>query len=418
MWIQAPISVFCTTGSGGTPSRNKAEIYFSGNIPWVKSGELKEDVIHETEEKINELALKESSAKLVPSGTVLIAMYGATVGKTALLGVDAATNQAVCHIIPNKKIADTKYFWYALRTKVPELLSRRVGGAQPNISQQIIRSTKIPLPPLSEQRRIVEILDQADALRKKRAEANAKAERILPALFYKMFGDPATNPKGWKVVKMREIIAETRNGLYKHGDYFGRGTQILKMFNIQNGELNLERIDLVEVDDEEFENYKLDVGDILLNRVNTPELVGKCAVITPELGRAIFESKNIRIRIKRNLTDPDYVAHYLNCPFGHATLRQGVKHAIGMATINNSDLRTTLIPLPPLEQQKAWGEAVRQFRSIRKDRNASKKKLDSLFTNLLHRAFSGDLTAKWRETHAKELLAEMEDQAKMLRSSL
>ena len=99
---------------------------------------------------------------------------------TSILGIEATTNQAVCHLVPNPDIATNRYVWYALKTKIPELLTKRVGGAQPNISQQIIKKTKIPLPPIAEQRRIVEILDQADALRKKNAP---KLTKLLNAYF-------------------------------------------------------------------------------------------------------------------------------------------------------------------------------------------------------------------------------------------
>jgi len=322
--------------------------------------------------------------KVVQSGDVLVSTVRPNLNAVAIVppkldGHIASTG--FCVLRPNSKILDNHYLYYrTLTSEFIEYLTARMRGANyPAVTDGVVKDALIPLPPLSEQRRIMEILDQADALRKKRAEADAEAERILPALFYKMFGDPAMNSRDWKIVEMKEIVAETRNGLYKHGDYYGRGTQILKMFNIQNGELNLERIDLVEVDDEEFENYKLGVGDILLNRVNTPELVGKCAVITPELGRAIFESKNIRIRIKRNLADPDYVAHYLNRPFGHAALRQGVKHAIGMATINNSDLRTILIPLPLWSNKKHGARPCDNLGAYEKTEMLQRKSLIHFF---------------------------------------
>ncbi len=260
----------------------------------------------------------------------------------------------------------------------------------------------------------MEILDQADVLRKKRAEADAKAARILPALFHKMFGDPATNPKRWPVIALGDVLADTRNGLYKPSSYYGRGISILKMFNIQSGRLDLNRIDLIDVDENEYEAYALLPGDILLNRVNTPELVGKCAVITKVVGKAVFESKNIRIRLNQEIVHYEYVVTYLNSPFGHASLRSGVKHAIGMATVNNSDLRRVKIPLPPMPLQKEWANVAQLHRELQESRVASKQHIESLFSVLLHNAFAGYLTAKWREAHMKELLAEMEMQAKAL----
>lgn len=103
-WSLKPIGEFCKTGSGGTPSRKQEEKYYGGTIPWVKSGELRESVIFETEESITEAALAETSTKMIPAGALLVAMYGATVGRIAALGIPASSNQAVCHIIPDDSI--------------------------------------------------------------------------------------------------------------------------------------------------------------------------------------------------------------------------------------------------------------------------------------------------------------------------
>ncbi len=411
-WPIVKIDQIADTGTGGTPLRKEGTRFFGGTIPWIKSGELKDAILTSAVERITDEALDESNAKLVPPGAVLIALYGATVGKTALLGFEATTNQAVCHIIANRRLADPKFVWYGLRAELPVLLRKRVGGAQPNISQHIIRSTTLPLPALREQRRIVELLEQADGLRRQRTEADELAKRILPALFHSMFGDPATNEEDWSRVRLESIILDTRNGLYKHADFYGRGTQILKMFNILDGWLNIERIDRVELEAEELASYRLEPGDILVNQVTTPELVGKCAVIPDDLGEAVFESKNIRLRLNPGDADPAYVAHFLNTSFGHATLCRGIKHAIGMATINNSDLRNCQLPLPPITQQREWAKYVASVCRLTAQKDKSQANLDELFLVMLHRAFSGKLTAKWREAHLKELLVEMEHQTK------
>jgi type I restriction enzyme, S subunit len=188
------IGDFCETGSGGTPNRSVSE-YYGGSIPWVKSGELREAVVTKTEEMITETALKNSSAKLIAPGAILFAMYGATVGRMAMLGVEAATNQAICNIRPDPKRADVQYVYRALQARVPELIAKATGGAQPNISQEKIRQTKIPLPPLSEQKRIAAILDQADALRQKRKKAIALLDSLTQSIFLDMFGDQSEGPK-------------------------------------------------------------------------------------------------------------------------------------------------------------------------------------------------------------------------------
>lgn len=134
-WSWVKLGDVCSTTSGGTPSRRNSKFY-NGDIPWVKSGELDKGLILDTEEKISEEALKNSSAKIFPKGTLLIALYGATIGKLAFLGIDAATNQAVCCIYKNENI-DSNFLFHFLFFKKAYLVKQSIGGAQPNISQGI-----------------------------------------------------------------------------------------------------------------------------------------------------------------------------------------------------------------------------------------------------------------------------------------
>jgi len=152
-WQLKKLGEVCHTTSGGTPSRQNAS-YYNGNIPWVKSGELDKGLILDTEEKISEEAIKNSSAKVFPKGTLLIALYGATIGKLAFLGVDAATNQAICGIFKNENI-DSNYLYHFLFYKKSNLVNQGIGGAQPNISQGILKNLDVPIPPLAEQQLIV-----------------------------------------------------------------------------------------------------------------------------------------------------------------------------------------------------------------------------------------------------------------------
>ena len=152
-WAEVELGEICFTTSGGTPSRNKIEFY-QGAIPWVKSGELDKGVIYDTEEHISEEAVKNSSAKIFPEGTLLIALYGATIGKLAFLGVEAATNQAICGIFKSSAI-DPKYLFNFLLNRRQKLISQGTGGAQPNISQTILKNLALPLAPLPIQCAIV-----------------------------------------------------------------------------------------------------------------------------------------------------------------------------------------------------------------------------------------------------------------------
>ena len=156
-WSTYRLGDIAITKSGGTPGRSNNS-FFNGEIPWVKSGELKDSTIYASEEKISTEALQSSSAKVFESNTLLLAMYGATVGKTGILKIRAATNQAVCAIRPKENNFNIEFLKFYLIFIRPQLLRDRYGGAQPNISQTLIQDLKIPLPLLTEQKNIAALL--------------------------------------------------------------------------------------------------------------------------------------------------------------------------------------------------------------------------------------------------------------------
>ena len=150
-------NIFFTT-SGGTPKKGHPEYYINGTIPWVKSGELCDKYLYSAENLITEEGLQNSSAKYFPIDTVAVAMYGATIGKTSILKSTLTTNQAICGIFPNRYIIP-EYLYYFIQAKTPDYLSIAFGSGQPNISQDKIKETLFPVPPMIEQERIVKSLD-------------------------------------------------------------------------------------------------------------------------------------------------------------------------------------------------------------------------------------------------------------------
>jgi len=182
------ISEICETSSGGTPSRDKKEFWENGKILWVKSGELDRGYIYDTEEKITELALKNSSAKYFEPDTVLLAMYGATVGKAALLKVKATTNQAICGIRPkNKNNLNSIYLLHLLFSLKERLISKSIGGGQPNISQLIIKETKIPLPPIELQNKFAAIVKEVEQLKEQQKHSKEQIDNLFNVLMQKAF---------------------------------------------------------------------------------------------------------------------------------------------------------------------------------------------------------------------------------------
>ena len=146
-WLWVKMSEIGSWGSGGTPSRRNPE-YYQGDIMWFKTGELNDSFLYSSEERITEFAVQNSSTKIFPAGTILVAMYGATIGRTAILGIDASTNQACAAIVPNNELISQKHLFYYLQSQKDKFIALGKGGAQPNISQTVLKEYPIPLPPL------------------------------------------------------------------------------------------------------------------------------------------------------------------------------------------------------------------------------------------------------------------------------
>ena len=175
--------------SGGTPSRQNPKLYKNGNINWIKTKELNNGYIFESEEKITEEAIKKSSAKLLPVNTILLAMYGATVGELGILGKEMACNQACCALIIDPKKADYRFIFYLLRLYKKEIQSLATGAAQQNLSAKTIKEFSFYIPNLEKQKKIADILSELDKKIDLNTQINQTLEQISQALFKSWFVD-------------------------------------------------------------------------------------------------------------------------------------------------------------------------------------------------------------------------------------
>lgn len=189
-WHEATLEEVGKWFTGGTPSR-KVAINFGGGIPWVKSGELRDGLVTETSETLSRTGVANSAAKLMPKGTVSVALYGATIGKVGVLGMEATTNQACANCVVNDRVIDRWFLFYFLTQQRDQLVEAGQGGAQPNLTNQIVRSWPLRLPPIPEQReivrRVVVLFKLADAVERRVAAATARAEKLTQAILAKAF---------------------------------------------------------------------------------------------------------------------------------------------------------------------------------------------------------------------------------------
>jgi type I restriction enzyme S subunit len=411
-WSNVSFAEVAKVVTGNTPSKKEPDNY-GGDVPWVKPPDLVGwGYITQTEETLS--LLGQSKARLLPPETVMVCCIG-SIGRVGLAGTKLATNQQINSLIFDS-LVEPKFGYYYCRSISHVFQAQSSRAIVSILNKRNFEQIKMPLPPLSEQRRIVEILDRADALRRKRARADAVAERVLPALFIKMFGDPATNPMGWERTMLNSVILETQYGTSVRANDEGNGIPVLRMNNIDtSGWMNLHNLKYVVLDDDEIARYKLQPGDLLFNRTNSKELVGKTGIWQNDMD-AVAASYLIRLRVDRQKVLPEFIWAYMNTPFVKQMLYEKARQAIGMANINVTELGSLPLILPDIETQKTftgvlsnWTEHLKKFILVR-------NRIDQIFQVLLHRAFSGKLTARWREQHMSELLVEMEQQAQVLRN--
>ncbi len=309
------------------------------------------------------------------------------------------------HVLrPIEKIcSEWIHFFVRQPTFLLEAMEHFTGAVgQQRLPQDYLSRHEIPLPPLLEQQRIAGVLkEQMAAVEKARAAAQARLEAVkaLPAAYLgQVFPQPGQPlPEGWRLIRLGDVLQETRNGLYKPDTYYGTGTRILKMFNIGrlDSSWDLRHVDLIELTEDEKAIYSLDEGDILFNRVNSNELVGKCAVIDTRTAGSVFESKNIRLRLNPVQTDPWFVATFLNSQGGRDQIQQRLKQIVGQATVNRSDINSIEIPLPLLAEQRKIARMLKeQIASVEKARAAAEAELaaiNALPAALLRRAFAGEI---------------------------
>ena len=275
---------------------------------------------------------------------------------------------------------------------------------------------EIPLPCPIEQHRIVEILDEADRLRRLRREADAKAARILPALFLKMFGDPATNPRGWPTANL-ETVSEIISGATKGRQLNGVKTvelPYMRVANVKDGYLDLSSIKTITVRIDEVNKYCLRSGDLLMTEGCDPDKLGRTAIWSGEIETCLHQNHIFKVRVKREIVLPEYLCELIGSSYGKAYFLGVAKKTTGIATINRTQLGRFPVLIPSISLQNEFVTNLSQLRLIEAHQVNAAKAIEALFLELLQRAFSGQLTAKWREARSKELLAEMEQQARLL----
>jgi len=323
---------------------------------------------------------------------------------------------------PPPKILNPDFLKFYLRSdRFVGFANQVVAGAKmPRMIMEKFWIHEIPLPAPREQRRIVELLEQADVLRQQRGEADKLAGDVLPAVFHKMFGEALTNQKNWPVVPMGKLIEEPQFGvsvaLSDKTERKDGQLPVLRIANItKDGYLDSSDLRFDNVSERKKKELLLQKGDLLFNWRNSPNLVGKTAIFDAD-GDYIFASFLFRLKTRPLEAEVPYVWFFLNYLRRQGWFETKCRQAVSQANFGREELCAIPIPKPPLAVQKPFADCYDSFHRLKALRSQSGDQLERLFKIFMHHAFTGDLTAKWREAHLKELLAEMEHQARLLRA--
>jgi type I restriction enzyme S subunit len=292
-WPISRLGELCVTGSGGTPLKERQEFYEGGTIPWILSGEVAQGDVLAASNFITERGLAKSSAKLFPIDTVLVAMYGATAGQVGILRFEAATNQAVCGILPSEHFIP-EFLYYFLLSKKDELVAQATGNAQPNISQFKIRNTEVPVPSKHEQQRIVGILDQAFAAiatAKANAEKNLQNARALFETYRESILMPGKD--GWLTRRLSDLC-EIKHGFAFKSEFFGDTGEyvLLTPGNFYESGGYRDRGEKQKYYCGEIpKNYILDHGDLLLAMTEQAAGLLGSPILVPESDRFLHNQR-------------------------------------------------------------------------------------------------------------------------------
>lgn len=296
-------------------------------------------------------------------------------------------NQHIFKVGVDSGVVDKNYLRYAINSKLNLIIDQAHGGVGlKHITKGKLEAIEIPLPPLEEQKRIATILDKADAIRRKRQQAIQLADEFLRSVFLDMFGDPVTNPKGFPLGTIRDLVESANYGTSAKADPQNGKYPVLRMGNLTySGSMDYNDLKYIDIDEKDIEKYIVREGDLLFNRTNSRELVGKTAVFDSSEPMVIA---GYLIRIRTNeLANSHYISAYLNSKHGKSTLLNMCKSIVGMANINAQEVQDIAILRPPIELQEKYKtiaktveERIRYFRG-------SETKMDTLFSSLSQKAF-------------------------------
>ncbi|MCA9678710.1 MAG: restriction endonuclease subunit S [Myxococcales bacterium] len=329
-------------------------------------------------------------ARIFPPGSTVFAKIGEAIAQNFRLFTDreAALDNNAMGAIPRNGV-EPRYLFRFLQTV--DLYAYSSKTTVPSLRKSELERIVVPLPPIDEQRRIADILDKADAIRRKRKEAIALTDELLRSAFLEMFGDPTKNPKGWNVVPFRNVVRETQLGLVRAASLQGpeRAFPYVRMNAIRaSGRLDLGGVTRVDATAAEVEVHRLERGDFLFNTRNSKELVGKAAVFNEE-GTYLFNNNILRVRFREGV-ESDFMNSYWQTNAAQRELDARKAGTTSVFAIYYKNLATVPVPVPPPDAQARYAALCASVRAMRRTQRSAEQFAEELFRTLVQRCFGRD----------------------------
>jgi type I restriction enzyme S subunit len=333
--------------------------------------------------------LKLPDEKYCEAGDLLYA-WSASFGPYRFAGPKSIFHYHIWRVIPGEEL-DKTFAFHLLEEITTEVKSAAHGVAMLHMTKGGIEAWPIPLPPLAEQRRIAEVLDLAEALRAKRRAALAQLDSLTKSLFLDLFGDPATNPKGWPKVELGDVVKLVGGYAFKSEDFAADGNAVVRISNLTGDGIDLDGI--ARIPDDKLGKgvgYKIHPGDILI--AMSGATTGKLGVVPLELSEDLYLNQrvgNYRIRDAARI-QREFLLGLLRSPFYQRFLWQ-LAAGVAQPNVSGWQLESAVVSLPPISLQREFARRVTAVEKLKTAQRASLAELDALFATLQHRAFRGEL---------------------------
>lgn len=383
-WKKVKLGDVCEVITGNTPLKKIKEYWDKDEVPFITPPELKYEGINYITPNMYVSKIGAKQGKIIPKNSICVCCIG-SLGKLGILKEDAITNQQINSLILKDKNVDLLYLYFYLKTIKNKLESIASSTTVKIINKSSFEKIEINLPTLKIQKKIskkLELLENNIQLRKSQL---VFLKELTKSLFTTMFGDIKTNDKNWEIKKLGEVI-QTQYGTSKKATSIVTGFPILRMNNITySGEMDYRDLKYIELSDNEKEKFLLKKGELLFNRTNSKELVGKTGLFELDTPMA-FAGYLIKMK-PSNLIHSKFLLFFMNSEFMKKLLYNKAKNIVGMANINAKELEDFSIILPPIELQNKFAERIEKIEKLKFEIEKSIETAQNLYDSLISKYF-------------------------------